>query len=159
MAHPSPDSHGRTRAATRALVIRDGRLLVETNDDGDVQWWSLPGGGQEFGETKEEGLRRECREEIGCDVVVGPLALALDYIGAHHRFGEDLFCQTEVYFWCTLPPDAEPTPTAAGRDDHQTGIAWVILEDLPGSPFFPQRVARWLNEDPGTRPRWLGDAD
>ncbi|WP_257477150.1 NUDIX domain-containing protein [Acidipropionibacterium jensenii] len=158
MPHPSPSSHGRTRAASRALIIRDGRLLVEINDDGDLVWWSLPGGGQEFGETKEQGLVRECREEIGCEVVVGDFALALDYIGANHLLHEDLFSQTEVYFWCTLAEGSEPH-MSYNPDDFQTGLRWVPLDQLPGSPLFPAAISQWLGADPATRPCWLGDAD
>ncbi|MCI1747442.1 MAG: NUDIX domain-containing protein [Acidipropionibacterium sp.] len=158
MTHPSPSSEGRTRAATRALILRDDQLLVEINDDGERVWWSLPGGGQEFGETKQQGLRRECREEVGCDVVVGDFALALDYIGANHVLHEDLFSQTEVYFWCTLADGAEPH-LSFHPDDWQTGVRWVPVTELPGSPLFPTAVSEWLNRDPASRPAWLGDAD
>lgn len=159
MTRPSPSSHGRTRAATRALIVRDGELLVETNADDDAgAWWSLPGGGQEFGETKEAGLVRECREELGCEIVVGRLALALDYIGANHRRHEDLFSQTEVYFWAALAPGAEPRD-GFHPDDFQTGFQWAPVTDLPDSPLFPRAVGRWLNQDPVSRPLWLGDAD
>ncbi len=158
MTHPSPTSDGRTRAATRALIVRDGELLVETNADDQRSWWSLPGGGQEFGETKHDGLVRECREEIGCEIVVGRFALALDYIGANHVFHEDLFSQTEVYFWCTLAPGSQPR-ASFHPDDFQTGFRWVPIAELPGSPLFPRAVSAWLNADPATRPLWLGDAD
>ena len=40
-------------------------LLVFSNKDGD---YSLPGGGMETGETKEEGLRREFLEESGYEI-------------------------------------------------------------------------------------------
>lgn len=158
MTLPSPSSHGRTRAATRALIIRDGELLVETNADDEGAWWSLPGGGQEFGETKEAGLVRECREELGCETAVGEFALALDYIGANHWRHEDLFSQTEVYFWAALVPGSEPHDSFH-PDDFQTGFRWAPVTDLPGSPLFPRAVALWLNQDPGSRPLWLGDAD
>lgn len=33
--------------------------------------WELPGGKLEPGETETDGIRRECREELGVDVTVG----------------------------------------------------------------------------------------
>lgn len=48
-------------------IIRDesGRVLVTKEDDFA---WSFPGGGIEHGETEEEALRRELKEEVLIDV-------------------------------------------------------------------------------------------
>jgi ADP-ribose pyrophosphatase YjhB (NUDIX family) len=48
---------------------RDRALLVRERERG----WELPGGCVEPGETLEQALRRELREESGCEVEVGPL--------------------------------------------------------------------------------------
>jgi 8-oxo-dGTP diphosphatase len=56
-----------------AAVITDdqGRaLLVQRRDNGH---WEPPGGVLELGETIEDGLRREVREETGLDIEPGPL--------------------------------------------------------------------------------------
>ena len=39
----------------------------------DIEWWNLPGGGLELGETVEEGVCREVREETGLEVEVDHL--------------------------------------------------------------------------------------
>ncbi len=39
----------------------------------DIDWWNLPGGGLELGETIEEGVCREVREETGLEVEVDHL--------------------------------------------------------------------------------------
>ena len=76
------------RVANKAIIVRDGRLLVTVNTGDFATFYLCPGGGQDHGEDAHEGLRRECREEIGCDVVVGELAFVRDYIGSEHEFSE-----------------------------------------------------------------------
>jgi len=56
------------------VLLRDETvLLVRRNNPPQAGRWSLPGGGQELGETAEAGARRELLEEAG--VTAGPLAL------------------------------------------------------------------------------------
>lgn len=53
------------RVAAKALILNDeGKILVvkESQD-----FWSLPGGGIEHGESAQECLKREIREELGID--------------------------------------------------------------------------------------------
>jgi ADP-ribose pyrophosphatase YjhB (NUDIX family) len=52
-------------------AVRDpaGRILLVRNDRG----WEMPGGQVEVGEAPREALRREVKEEAGCDIEVGRL--------------------------------------------------------------------------------------
>ena len=51
------------RLAVKAVIINDHKLLLVKELDDD--WWSLPGGGIDYGETVIEALKRELHEEIG----------------------------------------------------------------------------------------------
>ena len=74
------------RTAARALIILNQQLLAIKMRDASGVFYILPGGGQRHGETLQEGLVRECREEIGTTVEVGELLYVREYIGKNHEF-------------------------------------------------------------------------
>ena len=51
-----------------AVIVRDGRILLLLRKKyPEKGCWSIPGGKVEFGETVEEALLREVKEEIGVE--------------------------------------------------------------------------------------------
>ena len=57
------------RIGVFALIFdEDQRVLLAHRRD--IDWWNLPGGGMEHGETVEEAVCREVREETGLEVEV-----------------------------------------------------------------------------------------
>jgi len=148
------------RVANKAIIVREGRLLVTVNSGDFPTFYLCPGGGQDHGEDAAVGLRRECREEIGCDVVVGELAFLRDYIGADHEFAPEdgWFHQREAYFFCELAPGAEPRFDGEG-DLWQTGIAWIPVDGLSREPLRPKALAGWLASPEPARPRYLGNVN
>lgn len=145
------------RAATRGLVVVDEKLLVTVLHGTTGEYWLTPGGGQHFGESKMENAAREVLEETGYRVRVGDLACGRDYIGVRHFPDWDAhFQQTELFFWCHLLED-EPDAAVLDTDTNQSGVLWVPVGELMGSPLYPRRLSVWLNENPATRPVWLGD--
>jgi mutator protein MutT len=64
-----------------AVIVDDGRVLLIKRGQPPLQGrWSLPGGVVELGETLQEALVREVREETGLDVEVGPVVEVLERI-------------------------------------------------------------------------------
>ena len=67
-------SYHNTRTACRAIIIKDGMVLLSYQKFIDV--YMFPGGGLEENETEEECARREVEEETG--FIVGPLNNVLE---------------------------------------------------------------------------------
>lgn len=70
----------RVRPGVKLLVERDGEILVLRADMGDAEYWILPGGKVEYGESPTEALKREIREELGREASIG------EPIGVYHYF-------------------------------------------------------------------------
>ena len=63
-----------------ALIVRDGRVFATQRGYGEFKdWWEFPGGKMEPGETPQEALRREIREELSAEITVGRLLQTVEY--------------------------------------------------------------------------------
>ena len=80
-----------------AAVIRRGNEIFATQRGyGEFKdWWEFPGGKMEAGETPEQALEREIREELDAVVKVGDLIRTVEW--DYPAFHLTMHC-----FWCEL---------------------------------------------------------
>ena len=111
-----------------AIVIRDGKILMERlcykDANNGKEFFSVPGGGIEEGETPEQTVLRELKEECGLDgTIVKPLAV----IYSHGR--------KEYSFEVAVPEDQEAItgydPEEAGSDNPPLReVVWKSLNEI-----------------------------
>jgi ADP-ribose pyrophosphatase YjhB (NUDIX family) len=149
------------RNAAKAIIVRDDHLLVTANRDSrGGEFYILPGGGQDFGETLHETLRRECIEEIGAEIEIHDLVCVRDYIGKNHEFSDvdGHIHAVEFMFLCTLSRGQRPR-SGALPDSRQVGVKWIPLRELPSAPFFPAAIKALIAEVSSRRALYLGDVN
>ena len=63
-----------------AIIVRDGRIFATQRGYGDWKdWWEFPGGKIEPGESTEDALKREIREELATEIEVDELLTTVEY--------------------------------------------------------------------------------
>lgn len=152
---------GAIRTAAKAVIVRDGRLLLNHCRDASGDWFVLPGGGQEEGEPLSDTVVRECREEIAAEVEVIGLLFVRDYIVANHEFSylDDAAHQIEFLFECRVPDGYVPR-RGDGPDAKQIGVAWLDHADLRRERVYPSGLRDLL--DPARSaplPAYWGDVN
>jgi len=58
------------RKRVRAIIIDGKSIILMKRVKQGITYWVFPGGEVEKGESKEEALVRECKEELGIDIKV-----------------------------------------------------------------------------------------
>ena len=63
-----------------AIIVRDGRIFATQRGYGEWKdWWEFPGGKIEPGESTEDALKREIREELATEIEVDELLTTVEY--------------------------------------------------------------------------------
>ena len=97
--------------------------------------WEFVGGKVEPGETKEQALIRECREELAVTLSVGEIFMEVD-----HEYPD-----LNVHLTLFSAAISEGTPRMLEHND----IRWITVEEIPQYEFCPadETVLKKLREE------------
>ena len=143
------------RIAVRALIVRGTAILVQHKvyEDG-TQRFVLPGGGPQANETLEQGLVRECLEEIGTQVEIKKLLHIADFFKQRDTVPASTRHQLEVIFLCEIPESYQPA-NGAHPDKHQVDVIWLENAHLH-KDFWPTGLAPYIAAADAAQPTYLG---
>lgn len=123
------------RLAARAVILREGRLLLVNAWKGRTHLWCAPGGGVEAHQSLAEALVREVFEETGLRVAVGAPCLVNEF---HDPGGT--FHQVDVYFRCGIVA-GDPDGAWTDPEGVVTHRRWVARGEMGGLRVKPDSLA------------------
>ena len=114
----------KTIEVVAAIIHQEDKILATQRGYGDYKgWWEFPGGKMEAGETEEQAIVREIREELEVEIAVERKVCTVEY--DYPQFHLVMHC-----FWCSI---AQGVPQLK---EHQSArwlepTEWESVEWLP----------------------------
>ena len=116
----------KTIEVVAAIIIKDGQVFATQRGYGEFQgWWEFPGGKMEAGESPQEALKREIREELDAEIEVKELLETVEW--DYPNFHLTMHC-----YICNLLSES------LHLNEHEAAT-WLNIETL--------RSVKWLPAD------------
>ena len=127
----------KTIEVVAAIIINDGHVFATQRGYGEWQgWWEFPGGKMEAGESPQEALKREIKEELDADVSVDELLETVEW--DYPNFHLTMHC-----FVCSLLSES------LHLNEHEAAawLTYAILKSvkwLPADEILLDKIADYL---------------
>ena len=128
------------------ICVHNGKVLLQTTT-GEDRSFAFPGGHASFGETNEDTLIREFREEIGAEITVGELK----WVGeVFFPWGKKPCHQICLYYMVELVDSKIPLEGAFLGEEKMEGrkfdleFHWVPLEKVENLEVYPTNTPELL---------------
>ena len=110
-----------------AVILHEGRIFATQRGYGEWKdWWEFPGGKMESGETPEEALKREIREELATDIGVDDLIETIEW--DYPKFHLTMHC-----YWCHVEKGS------LSLQEHEAA-KWLAKDELDSVKWLPADV-------------------
>ena len=107
-----------------AIIRKEDEILATQRGYGEWQdWWEFPGGKIEAGETPEEALKREIREELSTEINVEEFLCTVEY--DYPKFHLTMHC-----YLCSLQTEA------LHLNEHEAA-KWLVKDELDSVKWLP----------------------
>ena len=132
-----PCGGGLVNVRVGAIIRKDGKLLMVHNRNGDY-FYSV-GGRIQFGESAQEAIVREVKEETGLSMEVEGLGFIHENFfegDSYQKMGLPVY-EISFYFYMKFPEQGEPCCESVNEDGLPEKIMWIDpKEDVTIYPDF-----------------------
>ena len=117
----------KTIEVVAAVIRKDDKIFATQRGYGEWKdWWEFPGGKMEPGETQEEALKREIREELSTDISVDEFLCTVEY--DYPKFHLTMHC-----YLCSLQSES------LHLNEHEAA-KWLGREELESVKWLPADI-------------------
>ena len=123
-----PAWHRHVRHAVRSVILR-GRMVAMVKSE-TKGFYQFPGGGIDAGESHEQALIRETREETGLSIMPGtsrPLGIVRE-VRASQFAPETIFDQTSYYYFADVEEEMGEQVLEDYEQEQGYTLEWVDME-------------------------------
>jgi len=136
------------------FIVKDGAILLMHRIKNGREYYAVPGGKVEDGETPEQAARREAKEETNLDVVIGEKIMEFEREiyesdGEKNYHGIDGGVVKEYFFLV----DSFSGEVALGgpevernSESNHYALEWVSFDDLSSAELLPPNAKKFLIE-------------
>jgi ADP-ribose pyrophosphatase YjhB (NUDIX family) len=145
-AMSSEHSNSKQEIIVRAILVRDGALLVNksTNKLTNEEYFALPGGHVDAGESCTLALHREIYEELQAEIDVLDLCFVSESIYAGRKKDDIARHELVLYYHCELSSDLKERDGKIESPEGCKNFQWLPHEQLIEANLLPDSVKQFL---------------
>lgn len=112
-------------SSVKALLKHQGKYLVLREDLHKGEVWDLPGGKIEYGESPQQALTREIKEELDLEVTIVRSVGVWYFFSQHNK--HQVICHT---FLCEPKGELNIDTSKNPADEHFSELKWLTIEEI-----------------------------
>ena len=117
----------KTIEVVAAIIKKDNKIFITRRGYGEfIHMWEFPGGKMEIGETKEQALVREIKEELDTEISVDEFLTTIEY--DYPNFHLIMHC-----FWCHV---VNGQLKLLEHEDSK----WISINEIDGVDWLPADI-------------------